>query len=72
VPDIRPVSWEQLVKRLKKHGFDGPYQGGKHPFMIKNDLVLVIPNQHHKDISIDLLTRILRQASISKADWLAK
>ncbi len=38
--------------------------------MIKRDLILTIPNPHRKDISIDLLTRILKQAGISKEEWI--
>jgi predicted RNA binding protein YcfA (HicA-like mRNA interferase family) len=60
------------VKRLRKLGFDGPYSGGKHPYMIKDDLVLTIPNPHRKEISIDLLSRILKQAGITRAEWLGK
>ncbi len=37
--------------------------------MVKGDLVLTIPNPHKKEISVDLLTRILRQASIEKEKW---
>jgi len=33
--------------------------------MVKGDLVLTIPNPHKKEISVDLLVRILRQV-ISK------
>jgi len=51
-------------------GFDGPYQGGKHPYMIKGELVLTIPNPHPEDISVDLILRIIRQAGISREDWL--
>jgi hypothetical protein len=29
-----------------------------------------IPNPHGGDISVDLLTRILRQAGISREEWL--
>jgi hypothetical protein len=39
--------------------------------MIKGDLVLTIPNPHGSDIGVDLLTRILRQAGISRTDWLS-
>jgi len=60
------VSWKVLVKRLNKLGFEGPYSGGKHPFMAKNDLVLTIPNPHKAVISVDLLSRILRQAKITR------
>ncbi|MCZ7402218.1 MAG: type II toxin-antitoxin system HicA family toxin [Candidatus Methanoperedens sp.] len=70
MPKLAPVSWNVLVKRLNKLGFEGPYSGGKHPFMVKNDLVLTIPNPHKALISVDLLSRILRQARISREEWL--
>ncbi len=70
MPKLTPVSWNVLVKRLNKLGFEGPYSGGKHPFMVKNDLVLTIPNPHKAVISVDLLSRILRQAKISREEWL--
>ncbi|MBI4283101.1 MAG: type II toxin-antitoxin system HicA family toxin [Chloroflexi bacterium] len=68
--ELVPVSWVQLVRRLRTQGFEGPYQGGKHPFMIKGNMVLTIPNRHRGDIRIALLSRILRQAGVSKEEWL--
>jgi len=47
-----------------------PTVGGKHPYMVKGDLVLTIPNPHKKEISVDLLIRILRQANIEKEAWI--
>ena len=70
MPRLVPVSWNFLVKRLNKLGFEGPYSGGKHPFKVKKDLVLTIPNPHKAIISVDLLSRILRQAKISREEWL--
>jgi len=70
LPKLTPVSWNVLVKRLNKLGFEGPYSGGKHPFMVKNDLVLTIPNPHKAVISVDLLSRILKEAKISREEWL--
>ncbi|HLE24932.1 MAG TPA: type II toxin-antitoxin system HicA family toxin [Thermodesulfobacteriota bacterium] len=66
---LSPVSWKQLVSKLKSFGFDGPYSGGKHPFMIKGDLVLSLPNPHRKQIGVDLLSRILKVAGISRHEW---
>ena len=66
---LSPVSWNNLVRKLKKFGFEGPYQGGKHPYMVKGDLVLTIPNPHKKEIGVDLLIRVLRQANIAKEQW---
>ena len=67
---LSPISWSNLVKKLKKFGFNGPYQGGKHPYMVKGDLVLTLPNPHRKEIGIDLLIRILRQTNIDKERWM--
>lgn len=65
-----PVSWRELVRRLRQLGFDGPYEGGKHPYMLRDDLTLTIPNPHRGEVSIDLLTRILRRAGITREAWL--
>jgi predicted RNA binding protein YcfA (HicA-like mRNA interferase family) len=72
VDKLSPISWNELVSRLRKLGFEGPYRGGKHPFMIKGNLVLTIPNPHKKEISVDLLVRILKQAGISRQEWFKK
>jgi len=69
VAKLSPISWSNLVKKLKKFGFSGPYQGGKHPYMVKGDFVLTLPNPHRKEVGIDLLIRILRQANIDKERW---
>lgn len=37
--------------------------------MIKDELKLTIPNPHKADISVGLLSRILRQANISREEW---
>jgi predicted RNA binding protein YcfA (HicA-like mRNA interferase family) len=66
---LAPVSWKELVRRLHKLEFDGPYAGGRHPYMIKEDLVLTIPNPHRGEIGVDLLSRILKQAGINRKDW---
>ena len=68
--ELVPVSWVNLLKRLRNFGFDGPYQGGNHPYMIKDKLVLTIPNQHRKVIGVPLLSRLLKQAGIDKDKWI--
>ena len=68
MPTFGPVKRSDLIKYLRKVGFDGPYSGGKHPFMIKGDVTLTIPNPHQKDIGREFLNRILRQAGISKEE----
>jgi predicted RNA binding protein YcfA (HicA-like mRNA interferase family) len=69
MPSFGPVKREVLIRCLRKHGFEGPYSGGKHPFMVKENLTLTIPNPHQKDIGRELLARILWQAGVSKEEW---
>ncbi|MDP3957818.1 MAG: type II toxin-antitoxin system HicA family toxin, partial [bacterium] len=53
-------------------GFAGPYQEGKHPYMIKGAVTLAVPNPHENEISQDLLVRLLRQAGITRAEWMSQ
>jgi len=70
MPKLSPVSWRELVRKLRLLDFEGPDWGGKHPYMIKGEQVLTIPNPHRAEIGVDLLGRILRRANISRTEWL--
>ena len=48
---------------------DWYYTGGKHQYMVRGEVRVVLPNPHQGDISRDLLARILRQAGISREEW---
>ena len=69
MPHFGPIKRKDLIGYLKLSGFQGPYSGGKHQFMVKGNITLRVPNPHQGDIGKDLLSRILRQAQISKDDW---
>ncbi len=69
---LKPISWKNLIRHLKELGFEGPYSGGRHPFMVKGNLVLTVPNPHRGDIGIELLKRILKQAGVSPKKWSEK
>jgi predicted RNA binding protein YcfA (HicA-like mRNA interferase family) len=71
MPKLTPLSWKDFVRKLRRLGFSGPYSGGKHPFMVKADITLTIPNPHSKDVGVELQKRICKQAKISRKDWLA-
>jgi predicted RNA binding protein YcfA (HicA-like mRNA interferase family) len=66
---LKPIKRRELIRRLHLFGFEGPYSGGKHQFMVKGSLRLALPNPHQKDISVELLVRILRQAGVSIEEW---
>lgn len=69
MPVFGPISRRDLIRSLRQAGFEGPYSGGRHAFMLKGDLTLTVPNPHRGEIGAELLSRILRQAGISREQW---
>nr|VFJ54311.1 MAG: HicA toxin of toxin-antitoxin [Candidatus Kentron sp. FW] len=69
MPPFGPISRRKLIRTLRLAGFDGPYMGSKHPFMVREDITITLPNPHREDIGRELLARILRQAGISRKEW---
>jgi predicted RNA binding protein YcfA (HicA-like mRNA interferase family) len=69
MPRLTPISRRELVRRLQALGFSGPYVGGRHEFMLKGELRLILPNPHRGEIGVDLLSRLLRQAGITREAW---
>ena len=69
MPRFGPIKRKDLLAFLRVFGFEGPYSGGKHQFMIRGDLTLHVPNPHQGDIGRELLSRILKQAGISREQW---
>ena len=67
---LTSVSFNELVRKLRAVGFEGPFGGGKHLFMVKEDLRLTVPNPHRQDIGVDLLKRILRRGEIDRDEWI--
>jgi predicted RNA binding protein YcfA (HicA-like mRNA interferase family) len=73
---LLPVSRQELIRRLGKLGFEGPYPGSGHSYMIKElakgRIYVTIPNPHHgQDFSVGLLAQILKEGEISREEWLS-
>jgi predicted RNA binding protein YcfA (HicA-like mRNA interferase family) len=69
VPRLGPIKRAELITYLQVLGFEGPYSGGKHQFMLKGVIRLRLPNPHRKDVGRELLSRILKQAGIGRDIW---
>lgn len=66
---LKPIFRNELIKLLRSAGFTGPYTGGKHQFMRRDNFKLTIPNPHQGQIDVNLLGRLLKQAGISRDEW---
>jgi len=69
VPRLGPTSRPALIRSLRQLGFAGPFAGGRHEFMQRDDIRLILPNPHRGDISSDMLARLLREAEITREQW---
>jgi hypothetical protein len=43
---IPPCSRVEVIRKLKKLGFDGPYPGGRHSYMKRECYRQIIPNPY--------------------------
>lgn len=69
MPPFGPIKRREMIRCLKALGFQGPFPGGNHEFMVRDGLTLTLPNPHRSDVGRELLARILRQASIDRHEW---
>lgn len=40
MPPFRPLKRKKLIRYLKQLGFDGPYSGKRHQFMVRGDTLI--------------------------------
>lgn len=66
---LRPVSRRELISKLRRLGFAGPFSGSRHQFMEKDDFKIFIPNPHDKDIGKELIKQIIKDLKISEKDF---
>ena len=69
MPPFGPISRRDLIRFLRLAGFEGPFSGGKHQFMVRARTTVRIPNPHQSDVGAELLARILRQAGVPRQEW---
>ncbi len=69
MPKIGPIKRRDLIQYLRRLGFDGPLPGGKHEYMVRGVVRVMVPNPHHGDVSQAFLLRLLNEANISREEW---
>lgn len=69
MPAVGPIRRRDLIRYLGQLGFEGPYSGGNHQYMVRGRTRVRIPNPHQSDIGRGLLQRILKQANVSRDEW---
>ncbi len=62
MPKWSPCKRQDFIKRLRKLGFDGPYAGSRHEFMLFNNHRLTIPS--NSEYSPSQLRFMLREVEV--------
>ena len=69
----RPCSRREFLRRLRKLGFDGPFSGTRHQFMVYQQYRLAVPS--NAEYSVPQLRVLLREVAailgreITADDW---
>ncbi|HED03414.1 MAG TPA: type II toxin-antitoxin system HicA family toxin [Candidatus Fraserbacteria bacterium] len=66
---LSPVSRHELIRKPKVLDCEGPFPGGKHQWMRKGRLRVMVPNPHGGDIDPALIRRILQHLGIAVEEW---
>jgi predicted RNA binding protein YcfA (HicA-like mRNA interferase family) len=61
-----PLSRRELIRKLKRAGFSGPFSGGRHNYLLRDRLKIFIPNPHGADIGSNIIRRIIIDADTSE------
>ncbi|MGA3228971.1 type II toxin-antitoxin system HicA family toxin [Candidatus Binatus sp.] len=73
MPRLSPCSRSDFIRKFRNLGYQGPVGGGDHQFMSKRGHGTVkVPNPHSRggEISVDLLSKVLRDAHVSRDEWM--
>jgi predicted RNA binding protein YcfA (HicA-like mRNA interferase family) len=69
MPQIGPIDRRDLIRNLRRLGFNGPMPGGRHEFMVRGERRVILPNPHRSDLSAGLLAPALRDGGVSRDEW---
>ncbi len=71
MPKLTPLKANEVMRKLRVLGYDGPISGGRHVHMVHHvkRKVIPIPTHGNKDIGVGLLRKILREAEASVEEW---
>jgi predicted RNA binding protein YcfA (HicA-like mRNA interferase family) len=69
---LTPLKSEEVTRKLRVLGFEGPYSGGRHQRMVNLITRKVIPVPFHKgrDVSVGLIREIIQEIGISREEWM--
>lgn len=71
MPRLHPETPRDVIRKLRRLGFEGPIGGGKHAVMRHPDthLKLPIPVHGNRDLPVGTLRAIIRELGVDVSVW---
>lgn len=71
MPKLSPLKPQEIIRKLRALGFEGPTPGGRHAHMVNRTTNKVIPIPMHKgkDVSVGLIRTIIRELNVTLDEW---
>ena len=68
---LTPLRSEEVIRRLRRLGFEGPIGGGRHMRMVhlQTRKIIPIPIHRGRDVGVGLIRAIIREVGISRNEW---
>jgi predicted RNA binding protein YcfA (HicA-like mRNA interferase family) len=72
MPRLTPLKPKEVIEKLHRLGYDGPFPGGRHSRMVHPSSGKIIPIPIHggRDVSIGVIRAIIREVGITPEAWL--
>jgi predicted RNA binding protein YcfA (HicA-like mRNA interferase family) len=71
MPKLSPLKAHEVIRRLRRLGYEGPNPGGRHLRMEHTTTGQIIPIPMHKgkDVKVGLIRDIIRLVNITPEEW---
>lgn len=68
---LTPIPAREVMRKLRKLGYEGPYGGGKHSAMRHPETgrKISVPVHSNRDLPIGTLRAIVKAAAVSVEEW---
>ena len=68
---LTPLRADEVIRRLRRLGFEGPVGGGRHVRMIHFQMRRIIPVPMHggRDVGVGLIRATIREVGIAPEEW---
>lgn len=68
--NLRPIKHRELIAKLTKLNWSGPFGGGKHLYFVLGARKIYIPNPHGGDMPVGVLKDIIKRIGVTVEEFM--